>query len=365
MNKLDNIIYISVPEHIELDVGGFTLDRDRLLPVESTSGADRYNIEDLSWEQIVAAMLKILAYAPHHDDADYYREFITTISPDLITDLTQTAILKTRNGDLEVAEEIFLALCGLQPHDIPASVNLALLYEQVADRAAEIDDDASQEAIEKVLEIYHRVFAADDVPAEAHLNAGYFYARHGEPERALEHLRAYCDEGDDDEKIEEARRLIDEIESQNLSDTQFKEAYDFIRMGREADGIERIREFLASHPTVWNGWFVLGWGLRRMERYADARDAFNTALEHGPRRTDTLNELAICSMELGELDTARDLLIEALRQEPENTKIISNLGIVSLRQERTTDAEGFFRAVLEIDPSDPIATSYLAELNGQ
>lgn len=364
MNKLDNIIYISVPDHIELDVGGFTLDRSRLLPVESTSGADRYNIADLSWEQIVAAMLKILAYAPHHDDADYYREFITTVSPDLITDLTQTAILKTRNGDLEVAEEIFLALGGLQPHDIPAAVNLALLYEQVADRAAG-DDEAEQEAIEKVLEIYQRVFTADDVPAEAHLNAGYFYARHGEAARALEHLRAYCEEGDDEEKIEEARTLIAEIESQDLSDSQFKEAYDLIRMGREADGIERIRDFLASHPTVWNGWFVLGWGLRRMERYADARDAFNTALEHGPRRTDTLNELAICSMELGELDTARDLLIEALQQEPENTKIISNLGIVSLRQERTTDAEGFFRAVLEIDPADPIAKAYLTELNGQ
>ncbi|MFW5784189.1 MAG: hypothetical protein ACOCY8_06710, partial [Spirochaetota bacterium] len=66
-DKLSDIIFISVPDTLERQIGTFTVDPDRLLPVKVTSGADRYDIHDLAWEQIVAAMLKILAYAPEHD----------------------------------------------------------------------------------------------------------------------------------------------------------------------------------------------------------------------------------------------------------------------------------------------------------
>ena len=46
---------------------------------------------------------------------------------------------------------------------------------------------------------------------------------------------------------------------------------------------------------------------------------------------------------------------EALALEPENTKVISNLGIVSLKTGTRPEALGFFRTVLEIEPDDRIA----------
>ena len=93
------------------------------------------------------------------------------------------------------------------------------------------------------------------------------------------------------------------------------------------------------------------------------RDAFERALETGPRQTDTLNELAICAMELNDFETARTLLIEALTGEPENTKIISNLGIVSLKSDEFEEAEAYFRSVLEIAPDDQVAQTYLSQFN--
>jgi Flp pilus assembly protein TadD len=180
--------------------------------------------------------------------------------------------------------------------------------------------------------------------------------------RAIESFSHYTKHGDDEEKREEAQKMIDEITSRNLLDTLFKEAYDFIRLGREEDGIERVRQFLTSYPTVWNGWFLLGWGLRRLQRYEDAREAFGKALEYGPRQTDTLNELAICALELDDLAEARTLLTEAVTLEPENTKIISNLGIVAMKAGDTDQAAGYFRTVLEIEPEDRAAAAYLEEL---
>jgi Flp pilus assembly protein TadD len=133
-------------------------------------------------------------------------------------------------------------------------------------------------------------------------------------------------------------------------------------MGKEQEGIDRIRRFLDQHPDVWNAWFLLGWGHRRMRDFEQAKEAFERALELGPRQPDTLNELAICHLELDDLLGARALLTEALAAEPENTKIISNLGILAVKEGNAEEAAGYFRTVLEIEPGDRVAQAYLDQL---
>lgn len=362
-DKLSDIIFISVPDHLDRQIGAFRIDPDRMLPVESTSGADRYDIHDLAWEQIVSAMLKILAYAPDHEDAGYYREFITAVTPDIINDLTETAIIKTQNGDLDLAEEIFRALCGLQPGDQRALINLAVLYEKRADAESQAGSEAqAEEYVDDAFEVYQELFSHDETLPEAHLNAGFFFLKQKSFEQAKRHLHAYIDRGDDEERKEEARKVVNQIESQDLSDTLFKEAYDFIRLGKEQEGIDRVERFLEDHPDVWNAWFLRGWAHRRLRNFRDAKESFERALELGPRQPDTLNELAICYLELNDLMAARALLTEALAAEPENTKIISNLGILALREGNPEEAAGYFRTVLEIEPDDRIAQAYLDQI---
>jgi tetratricopeptide (TPR) repeat protein len=370
IEKLANIIFISIPEHLDRQIGTFELDPRRMLPVEMTSGGDRHDVRDLTWEQIVAGMLKILAYAPEHEDADYYRNFILAVTPEIIAELTETAIMKTHNGDLDLAEEIFLALRGLQPGDQRALVNLALLYEQRADGSSRAGNSADADEYEELArETYRELFSADETIPEAHLNAGLFYYKRKEFDEARDHLRAYADGGDsgdgddtDDERMERVRDVLREIESQDLSGTIFRDAYDSIRNGNEPEGIRRITDYLRSHPDVWNAWFLLGWGQRRIRNFEEAKTAFEHALEVGPRQPDTLNELAICHLELGDHLGARALLKEALKSEPENTKVISNLGILALKESNPEEAAGYFRTVLEIEPDDRIAQAYLNQI---
>jgi cytochrome c-type biogenesis protein CcmH/NrfG len=120
-----------------------------------------------------------------------------------------------------------------------------------------------------------------------------------------------------------------------------------------------VRDFLERYPAVWNGWFVLGWALRRLERWADGTAALKKAVELGGGNADTRNELAICLMETGELAAARRELEAALPDDPENVKIISNLGVLALKNGRHEEAAAFFRTVLEIDPADPLAGEFL------
>ena len=58
------------------NINGFTVDPAVPLPVEKLPGKDDYDPNDLSWEMIIAAMLKILAYDRDYEHTEYYRQFI-------------------------------------------------------------------------------------------------------------------------------------------------------------------------------------------------------------------------------------------------------------------------------------------------
>jgi Flp pilus assembly protein TadD len=362
-DPLANIIYISVPDTIDREVGNLKLDPEIMLPVEVQAGSERFDPSDLSWEQIIAAMLKILAYEPSHENADYYRQFVLEARPDIVEELTETGVFKAKNKDFAVAEEIFRALLGLLPEDSRVELNLALLYEQRADAAEQrgAEEEASRYE-DKAVETYRSLFDKEEILPEAHLNGAHFYLKRRNYERARFHLEQYANVGEDEEKVQEARTIISEIDSQNLLDNLFKEAYDFIRMGKEEEGIEKAKKFLESHPEVWNAWFLLGWAYRRLEMYEEARDAFLKAEENGSDHPDTLNELAICYMELGDYEESRRRLEQALAKEPSNTKIMSNLGILAMKRGNVEEAEGFFHSVLDLEPEDPIAREYIDRL---
>ena len=362
--RLKNLAYVSIAQTTQRKIGDFTLDPDILLPVELPPGVSSMDAGELSWEAIVAGTLKVLAWDQTNTHTAYYRRFVLAVKPDIKTEFTHVGILKARNGESEAAIEIFRALEGLFPDDAVTRMNLALAYEERARQMEKLERaDQVDEFQALAFEAYKAALAADPTQPAIHYNLAYFYLHQRSFEKAREHLQVFAKTGTDEKRIREAKRIIREIDDQGLMDGLFQSAFDSIRMGKEEEGITSITTFLASRPGVPNAWFLLGWANRRRARYAEGRDAFMKALELGSPHADLLNELAICLMELGELAESRKRLGEALALEPENTKVISNLGILSLKSGNKADALGFFRTVLEIEPDDRIAARYIEDLS--
>ena len=355
--------FVSIAGTTQRAIGGFSLDPAIPLPVEIAPGDEVTTTKDLAWEAIVAGTMKFLAREPGHEHADYYRRFVLAVRPDIRAEFTGAGILTARNGNHELAIEIFRALEGLFPGDAVTALNLALAHDGRArafERAGR--EDSADEAREAAFEAYKRALAADPGEPAVHYNLAYFHLHQRSFEKAREHFAAFARLSDDAAKRAEALRIVKEIDAQGLADGLFKLAYDCIRMGREEEGVANARRFLETHPDAWNAWFLVGWGCRRMGRWAEGREAFEKAIVLGGPQPDPLNELAICQMELGELVESGSTLRAALALEPENTKIISNLGVVALRRQRVEEALGFFRTVRELDPADPIARGYLDTL---
>ncbi|MCL2069566.1 MAG: tetratricopeptide repeat protein [Treponema sp.] len=294
--KKGPVIFLPFPASLEADLrhyGSFELDPDILLPVELEVNETSLDPAKLSWEMIIAGMLRIILDSPAEISDEwisYYRSFVISVRPDIFQEFSRAAEVKAAKGDLKEAQEIRAILSKLFP-------------------------DSSGDA---------------------------------------------------------------------LNEESFKQAYELINGGEDEKGLVKVKEFIEKWPRVWNGWFLLGWALRKLSRYADALEAFKKANElkvqelkahelkahelninkpDGGARTfgsaDIQNEMAICLMELGDLKAARRELELALREEPESIKIISNLGVLAQKAGNRAEAEAFFRIVLDMDPEDPLARHFL------
>ncbi|MBP5447964.1 MAG: tetratricopeptide repeat protein [Treponema sp.] len=375
-DQLNSIYYISLPENFELSKNAMHIDKSIPLPVQrkEKDSPDNFNMEELTSEQILSGILTVLAYDKSNKHLDYYRNIIKDARPNLKQELSAAAILKTKNEDFEIAEEIFMALRGFDPEDVAIILNTALFFDQRADsyrRSGLVEDADAYDASAE--EYYKMAMDNDPPPPDAFFNAGFFYLKRNDFFNARGCFESFlaltCDAKDEElgengvYKKERAQQIINEIKNGNMDDARFKNAYKLIQGGQEEKGLEELRVFLQRNPDVWNAWFMLGWGLRRLGRYADAEGAFNKALEcGGDSNADCYNELSICCMEQEKFDQAQAHLLKALEIAPENTKIISNLGYIALKRGEVSTAQKYFQTVLEYDPNDKIAAMELERL---
>ena len=376
-NPLESIYYINLSENFSLSENAMKIDPTIPLPVQAktTDAPGTFNPSEMTSEQVLAGILTVLAYDKKNPHLDYYRSIITKAKPNIKKELCEAAILKTKNEDFDLAEEIFLALHGLDPLDNAIVLNLALFLDQRAEsyRRSNLNDDA--DAYDNDAESYYKqVMEAEPPLADAFFNAGFFYLKKKQFRDAKDAFETYvaltCDTSDEDlgengvYKKERAQEMINYIKTQNLDDERFKNAYSLINRGQEEKGLEEIRIFLQHNPKVWNAWFLLGWGLRKLSRFADAKQAFLESLkcEGGEEQADTYNEIALCCIQEKAFDEAKKNLEKAFSLDPESTKIISNLGYLSLAQGDKEAARKYFTIVLEYDPNDVIASAELLKL---
>ena len=375
-NPLESVFYISIPENFAASDEAFKIDPKILLPVQKKpeEAPGSFNPTEITTEQILAGILTVLAYDKKNEHLDYYRSIIKKVKPNIKKELCEAAILKTKNEDFDLAEEIFLALNGLDPEDPAIILNLALFLDQRADsyRNSGLNDDADAYDNDAG-EYYNSAMNAEPPLPDAFFNAGFYYMKQHKYREAKDAFETYvaltCDVSDDElgengvYKKERAQEILDNIKNQNMDDESFRAAYDLISKGQEEKGLEEIRRFLQNNPKVWNAWFMLGWGLRRLERYGDAKMAFLEALKcGGDSNADIYNELSLCHVQEKEFDEAKNALLKAMAIEPESTKIISNLGYLALAQGNREEARNYFTTVLEYDPNDRIAAAELLKL---
>ncbi len=184
-NPLETILFIQLPKTFTLEGTSFSLDPSIPLPVQQdTNDASKFSVSDLTWEMILAGVLTILAYDSNNEHLEYYRRLLIETRPNIKAELTEAAILKARNENYDIAEEIFLALRGLDPNDMTTILNSALFYDEKAEsyRKSGLHEDADA-CDETAARYYKKALSAEPPIPDAFFNAGFFYLKYVGPKK--------------------------------------------------------------------------------------------------------------------------------------------------------------------------------------
>ncbi|MDR2729429.1 MAG: tetratricopeptide repeat protein [Treponema sp.] len=370
-----NIVFISVPEslHEQLiasDTPGneFKIKAGIPVPVEIQPNGEQSNLNDLSREMIISGMLRVIEKGYRNNDPEwvvkpdwieYYRGFIPVLRPNIMGELNEAAFIKAHNEDFDSALDIINLLEALFPFSPVIRLNRALILEEKAFLYRKSGRSGEQEAFSAASRAYETLLEKEPDFPQAFYNAGFYFSNIDDFKRSFDCFSRFLEITDDDEKKRKAQRVLNKIRKNSLDDDSFARASTLIRKGKAEEGILLVRDFLELNPAVWNGWFLLGWALRLLNRYEDALSALRKAAELGGANSDTRNELAICLLETGDLAGAGHELETALKEDPENIKIISNLGALAMKTGDNDTARAYFRTVLELDGGDSVAKAFL------
>ncbi len=147
---------------------------------------------------------------------------------------------------------------------------------------------------------------------------------------------------------------------------QFLDAYSFLRAGmaneRTGDYPGAVRSYRRGlevepeNPEILN---ALGFSLFQQGKSSEAVGALEKAIEADPKHWKAHNNLALASIELGELEVAEAHFRESLEIEPQPA-IYSDLGFVLERQGLADEAAEMYRKSLALDPGSASAHFNLA-----
>lgn len=353
-DNLEGVVFISLPESMRQEINGFVVDPSRRIPLQLRAGQTTIDAtDDIGIEMIMAGLLKVVAWEPDHQDAAYYKDFVLALQPDAPKELNLAAIAKAKAKDYDFAEELFLAVNHLSPE--PSTfINLAVIY---GERAAALEkegrqDEADyyQEKLVGILKEGLKQFPDDpDLLAEI----GTFNLYQGNMEIARDYLERYLELAPDGARKKQIANMMGDIKEKLDDNRIIMQAYDEIQLGNDDKALELLDGFIKSNPKVWNAWFLKGWAHRRKEEYQQGQDAFMRCLELGETNSDIYNELAICTLEVGDRELAKNYLDIALDLDRENVKILTNLAFLHLRDEEYDQARELLERARACDEHDP------------
>lgn len=223
---------------------------------------------------------------------------------------------------------------GIELRSVPMSSILGQRFGDEYDRSASAAADAIASSSAKVyLHCYlgmHRIQVVRDLLAERGVEAGRYAIRAGERDEAAVALDA-------------AEKASNE--------------------GRHQDALDQLSKIPAAGLTD-NAHLLIGWSHYRLNRIAEARNAFAVVQQRNPGHAGALTGLGYCAYRYGNHAEAERRFSEAVSAEPNSADALTGLGLTMLRLGNRDEARRHLSAALKLAPGNEEARDALARAGG-
>jgi tetratricopeptide (TPR) repeat protein len=122
-----------------------------------------------------------------------------------------------------------------------------------------------------------------------------------------------------------------------------------------------FRYNIAKNPYAWQPYNGLGWSLLEQNRFAEAYQCFQKAIQCKPDFPIPYNNMGILFLKIDKPDPAIYCLQQAIKLCPSYSDAYNNLGIAFVHQGKLPEAIRYFKKALKINPFDRKAKNNLEQ----
>ena len=350
---LTGIGFIDLSNRKNYKIGDFEINPEIPLPVQFDETQEKQELDNITPENIVLAMLRILAYHPDHRNADYYRQMITGMFRDISAEVLNMARERIQAQDYEEAEELYLSHCGIFPENALSFFYLALFYDHCFDHYQKIGELAKAgDYYALASQNYDRIFTFDNYPDKTYFYAGMHLLRTGLYSEGLDKLEIFIQKGSDQKLKIEAEKQITEIKSTGIDQKEYQEALQAVKAENYAKVIKILKNLLKSYPDSYKILHLLGATYRKIFDYSNAIDCLNDAFTHKKDNLEIINELGLCFLEVEDFKQAEKTFHKGLKINTEDPILLGNMCLLYFKAQLYDRVESFLRVLLELYPRD-------------
>ncbi len=346
-------------------IGSFTVREDVALPIFIEENR-KLSPEDITPENIIKGMIKVLTDDPDNEYLDYYREFIFAVKPDINESLSRIAFEAEKNEHFDDAIELFKVLYILSNKSREQILNLAICHDEYSqyqfDQGLEIEAEKNEE---DAFQFYKEIESFDEKNDRELFYLGRFYLLKENYDKAAEYFREFVEITDDDERKKEVTGLLNDIFKGGFTDDDYNTAMELIQADKDSEAFEFIEKFIAKYPGSWHAHYARGLAFRKLGNYTEALTAFETALKFNPESHDIFNEIGLCYTALNIYHKAEMYFYRALKNNAEDLNVMYNLALLSLKRGNSDEALKYARIILEYNKDDMQAKKLIEEIENQ
>lgn len=337
----EDIKMITLPE--DRVIGEMTIKKDYPLPILVGS--------EINLDSITAGLIKIIAWCPTIDGFDYYKNLLSSLSPNIGDKLNLAGVAQSKKEDLQFAEELFLALNHLTSY--PESyLNLAQVYYKKKEKLEEEDVTLSESLDDK---IYHCLLECTEKHPK--FAAGFselsnYHLKQNNKEEAINTIEKFLELSDDENEKSKFKKVLNELKNETTKQNDMLLAYDKIMMGCSDEAVTLLNKLIEADKTSWELFFLRGWAKRILNAYSEAEEDLMEGLKLNRKSPEIYNELSICARELKKSQLGISYLEIALDLEPNNLIYLTNLAFLHLEDKDYDKAAPLLVKARQIDYQD-------------
>ncbi len=352
MSTLKDVFFISMEGQQNFEINGLQIRDDIMLPLFVEEGS-AVTPDKITPENIMTGMVKVIMAEPDNENLDYYRQFIYAVDPNIEGRLSSIAYEAENNNHYEDAFEMFKTLIALNPTSIDTNLNLAVSYDEYAQRLAANGQDAESDKYEEMAyEIYKEIDKYEEKNEAALFYLGRFYLLRENYNKSIEYFKEFVNISSDEQRVNEVKKLLTDMEHLGIKDDDYNMGITLINSEKYTDAVEFFDKFIAKFPHSWNGYYMKAIAQRYCGDHINAIANLESAGGLNPGSSDIFNEMGLNFMAMKKFKESELSFSKALRNNPDDASIISNLAMLNYRKGDKAAAKKYLEVILELYPDD-------------